>query len=124
MPGKLLPKAYTDSIKKWLPRVLDASLMPAELDPNSWVGVRKLYYGRNFILGRFSSRDGLNTVVEVKGTYRILDITIRSKRLFAKSATDMTTDEIKGVLTTVLRDPGREGGQDRVEESGRETRWC
>jgi len=105
VPGRLLPKAYTGNIRKWLPRVLDPALMPTELDPNGWIGVRKLYVDKNFILGRFSSATDPNTVIEFKGAYRNLNITVSSKGLFAKSAASMTTEGIRDVLTTVLRIP-------------------
>lgn len=118
IPGRLLRKTYTDNIKKWLPRVLDASLTPAELDPNSWTGVRKLYFDRNFILGRFSSAKDPNTTIEFKGTCRKLGITIRSNRLCARPATDMTSEEIKEILTTALRFPADKADKIELKSKG------
>jgi hypothetical protein len=103
--GKDLPEAYKDNIQKWLPRILNPSLMPLELDPNDWVGVRNLYFSRNHIIGRFSPNNDPNTVIEFKAAYRSLDITIHSKNLFDKSASEITNEKITSIIGNVLRIP-------------------
>jgi len=109
--GKDLPDAYKDNIQKWLPRILNPSLMPLELDPNDWVGVRNLYFSRNHIIGRFSPNNDPNTVIEFKAAYRSLDITIHSKNLFNKSASEITNEKIRNIFDSVLRIPS-----DKIEK--------
>lgn len=102
--GKSLPKEYTDSIKKWLARVLQPDLVPKKLDPNDWLGVRKLYFNRNRIIGRFPVAD-VNGVVEFKARYRGLSITIHSDMLFLTPASDMTSDKVTEMMTKILKIP-------------------
>lgn len=105
VPGKLLPREYTDNIQIWLRRVLNPLLMSKELDPNNWVGARKLYFGRNHIIGKFYAGKDPNTLIEFKAAYRSLDITIQSKTLLNKSASEMTHEKIKEVIAKILSIP-------------------
>ena len=89
--------------------------MPTELDPNNWLGVRKLYFNRNYVIGKFSSSSDPNTMMEFKGKYRILDITIHSKALFSKSASEMTSEKIKEIMTRILRIPREKTGKISVD---------
>jgi hypothetical protein len=102
--GAKLPKAYIDEIKKWLPRVLQPGLRPNRLDPNEWLGVRKLYFNSNRIIGRFPVVD-VNGVLEFKARYRGLSITVNSRSLFPKAASGMTSEDIKEIITGVLAFP-------------------
>jgi hypothetical protein len=105
LPGTIVPKKYTDNIKNWLPRVLNSSLMTQQLDLNSWLGVRNLYFNRNCIIGKFYSVKDPNTLIEFKGAYRSLDITIYSTKLFNKSANEMSKEKIKDIITEILNFP-------------------
>jgi hypothetical protein len=113
IPGKSLPKEFIHSIESWLPKVLTVSLLPEKLDPNNWLGVRKLYFNRNRIIGRFSPHIDPNTVVEFKGAYRSLDITIHSETLFQTSTSEMTNERIKEMLAKILRIPNEK--KDKIE---------
>jgi hypothetical protein len=103
--GKDLPEAYKDAIRKWIPCILNPSLMPIELDPNSWLGIRKLYFDRNYIIGRFSSGSDPNTIVEFKGSSHCLDITIQSKNLFDKLAGEISNEKVRGIISNIVRIP-------------------
>jgi len=122
VPGQSLPKKYTDSIIRWIPEVLRAEFLPKKLVPMDWLGVRKLYFNRNCIIGRFSPADcndrsgnDPNSMVQFKARYRGLDLTIDSETVFARPAREMTAEKLKELIPQVLNIPAEKIGNIRVK---------
>ena len=111
---------YKEKIEAWLTRVLRKQLWPKRFDKSDWLGIRKLHWDTDYIVGRFVSiaeePTYKGTIVEFQADGRSMDLTITSPSLFVADANALSDLQIRNFTSKILNIPQEKVNKIEVEK--------
>jgi len=111
---------YKKIIETWLTRVLHVELKPKQFNKGDWLGIRKLHWDTDYIVGRFVSaaEESLykGAIVEFQASDRSMDLTITSPSLLSADANGLSDAKILSFTSNILNIPQEKLNKIKIEK--------
>jgi len=111
---------YKKIIETWLNRVLHVKLKPKRFNKGDWLGIRKLHWDTDYIVGRFVSASEefpyKGAIVEFQADDRSMDLTITSPLLLTADANGLSDANILNFTSKILNIPQEELNKIKIEK--------
>lgn len=105
-PSKELPKEYIDRLNEWVPKIINNELLPKNIDPNIWIGLKKLHQS-DYIIGQIvNAKKDITLKIQADGCFFL--ITAESKKFFPDGISKITDEQIIKTITSIVNYPKEE----------------
>lgn len=111
---------YKDKVEIWLTRILKKELKPKIFNRGDWLGIRKLRWDTDYIVGRFVGASEefpyKGAIVEFQADDRSMDLTITSPLLLTADANGLSDANILNFTSKILNIPQEKLNKIKVEK--------
>ena len=113
-------KLYKKTIETWLTRVLVPGVKPAQFNRDGWLGIRKLRWDMNYIVGKFigatKQAPYKGAVVEFQANDQSMELTVTCPSLLTADANSLSDAKILDFTSKILNIPEEKVSKTKIEK--------